>query len=281
NNTFTFSLKQGYQDDFFHDFGWIETGDADTGEWEFGEPNGTSFGNGQLSNPNSDVDGDIGTQCWVTGNDDDADVGDDDIDGGSTRLSSPLMDLTIYNQPIVKYRTWFVNAGGNGNPNDDLTISISNGTDEVVLETITESNSFWRPESAFAVENFITITETMRIIFEARDIPGGHLVEAGVDAFFVEEGMPTPTLEIEKSEVKFDAFPNPFAKQITVQIDLQKSTSNAQLKAFNLLGQQVATFPLPNESNQLFIGHTWGKGIYLLNVEVEGEVVKTLKVVKE
>ena len=37
----------------------------------------------------------------------------------------------------------------------------------------------------------------MTMIFTAQDKPSGHLVEAGLDAFVIEEGMPTSAVNLQ------------------------------------------------------------------------------------
>ncbi|MBI1224796.1 MAG: choice-of-anchor B family protein [Bacteroidetes bacterium] len=183
-------LVKGYYDDFALDFNWTTSATATTGAWELGEPVGTEY-NGNESNPDFDLPNDFGDQCYVTGNGGGG-AGDFDIDNGSVTLTSPVMDLTTYNKPVLKYSTWFFNSGGSGAPNDNFVISISNGTEVVTLETITQSGSVWRPESEFDLLDLIPITNNMQVSFVASDINPGHLVEAAVDGFKVEDTSPYP-----------------------------------------------------------------------------------------
>lgn len=193
------TLDKGYQDDFILDLGWTETHTASTGWWVRGEPVGTDF-NGAPSNTDTDVDGDLGNQCYVTGNGGGG-AGTDDVDNGVVTLFSPVMDLSNYNQPKLSYSTWFFNDGGNGNPDDALQVRITNGTDEVVLETITQSNSAWNPVSEFDLTGLIALTNNMQVIFETSDLASsGHLVEAAVDAFRVEDTSPYPAFQASATE---------------------------------------------------------------------------------
>lgn len=185
------SLKKGYQDDFILDQGWTNTHTASSGWWVRDEPIGTNY-NGITSNPDLDVDFDLGNKCFVTGNGG-GDAGTDDVDNGVVTLTSPVMNLSTFNKPVLRYSTWFFNAGGNGTPNDALEVRISNGTDEVVLETITQSAGAWKAPSEFDLASLITLTDNMQVIFETGDLPNsGHLVEAAVDAFLVEDTSPYP-----------------------------------------------------------------------------------------
>ncbi len=187
----TLETHLGYQDDFFVSQGWTTDMNASEGWWTRGRPIGTSQ-NGELANPDADVPDDIGNQCFMTGNAGGV-AADDDVDDGYVRLISPVMDLTIYNEPVVSYHAWFVNLGNGGMaPNDTFQVSMSNGLEEVVLETITSSSSAWRDRSEFKVSDFLAVTSQMRIIFEASDQPGDDLVEAAVDAFLVEDAAFPP-----------------------------------------------------------------------------------------
>lgn len=193
------SLKKGYQDDFILDQGWTNTHTASSGWWVRDEPIGTNY-NGITSNPDLDVDFDLGNKSFVTGNGG-GDAGTDDVDNGVVTLTSPVMNLSTFNKPVLRYSTWFFNAGGNGTPNDALEVRITNGTDEVVLETITQSASAWKAPSEFDLASLITLTDNMQVIFETSDLPNsGHLVEAAVDAFLVEETSPYPLFSASVTE---------------------------------------------------------------------------------
>ena len=180
-------MTVGYKDEFAVDLGWTVSGDANVGVWERGEPVGTFFGGG-FSNTGEDIQGDLGDQCYVTGNGGGG-AGNDDVDNGTTTLTSPVMDLTTYFDPILSYNAWFLNDGGgngSGPPNDALSITISNGIETVTVEEITTSLGAWRPATSFRLLDYLAITDNMQVVFETSDFQGsGHLVEAAVDVFIV------------------------------------------------------------------------------------------------
>ncbi|MEK7255147.1 MAG: choice-of-anchor B family protein, partial [Bacteroidota bacterium] len=189
----TIFLEPGYQDEFILDFGWTKSSTASTGAWERGEPVGTTNGNGgnqvQVA-PNFDVTTDLGDQCYVTQNGlPGGSAADTDVDNGVVTLTSPIMDLSSYANPVMHYQAWFFNAGGSGTPNDNLTVKVTNGTDVVTLETVTQSASQWRPETSFELASLLPLTSTMQVIFETGDYQPGHLVEAAVDAFSIENAQ--------------------------------------------------------------------------------------------
>jgi len=161
-----------------------------------------------------------------------------------------------------------------------MVVSISNGTEEITLETLNESNSFWLPESEFVVSDFIALTDNMQIHFEASDDAPGHISEGGVDAFIVEEGMPNSTEELIERNIHFAAYPNPFNEAVTLELDFEDKIENSQITVFNILGQRVDEFSINNQSNVFDFGKNWQAGIYFISLSLDGKSIHTLKVVK-
>lgn len=198
NNTAVYSdtsisigLQKGYYDDFMFDFGWDQTSAATSGAWEMGIPAGTTF-NGQTVNPDADVTGDYGDGCYVTGNGG-GQAANDDVDDGTVTLTSPLLDLSDYFDPYLKYQAWFFNGGGSGgSPNDTLFVRISDGTEIITVQTVAGTiHNSWNGFEV-RVRDFMHPTDSMKIIFEASDINPAHLVEAGVDLFSVFDSLYPP-----------------------------------------------------------------------------------------
>lgn len=178
-------LQSGYYDDFIFDFDWTATSTAASGNWERAQPVGTDF-NGEVSNPDTDVPDDFGSACFVTGNGGGS-AGDDDVDDGSVTLTSPVFNLSNFNDPFITYSLWFFNDGGSSSPNDSLIVTISNGADTAMVDVLTAAtgNNGWNAHT-FRVKDFLPLSSTMTMQFTTRDnSSSGHLVEAGVDFFFV------------------------------------------------------------------------------------------------
>ncbi|HIO72821.1 MAG TPA: choice-of-anchor B family protein, partial [Flavobacteriales bacterium] len=200
SGTVTITVAQGYYDDYIMDFGWVVSGDAPRGIWQRGEPEGTSF-QGMNANPDFDLPGDYGDQCFVTGNGGGS-AGTDDVDDGVTVLGSPMMDLTTYNDPYINYSRWFANGGGvfgGVPPNDSLLIQIYNGSTYEVLEVVTANSpnmSQWNQRS-IRVSDYITPSNQVNILLTASDRDNsGHIVEAGIDLFYVTDNNPNITVNI-------------------------------------------------------------------------------------
>lgn len=271
-------LERGYQDDFILDLGWTVEGSAPTGRWERGNPIGTNF-NGTTANPEDDFGNDIGDLCYVTGNAGGG-VGQDDVDDGTTFLTSPVMDLSSYINPTLSYRYWFFNDGGNGTPNDQLQVRLTNGTDEVILDSYTASAALWR-RGAFQIADLIELTDNMQISFRTADQANtGHLVEAGVDAFLVENGV-SASEEIAAETLAINAFPNPFDASIRVDFDLESFHTDATLRIYNAIGQQVEAVQLDRNQSFVNVGNNLTKGVYFISIETDEKVSEAIRIIKQ
>ena len=279
NTSLTIELEKGYQDDFIFDQGWATNSEgATSGFWVRAEPIGT-FNNNTPVNPEFDAPNDLGTDCYVTGNGGGG-VGDDDVDNGAVTLTSPVMELSSYIDPVFTGRYWFYNGGGNGQPNDALSIRVTNGTEEVELLNITQSQSLWRPTGEIHLADFITLTDQVQLIFETSDLPqSGHLVEAGVDQILVED-MGTTGTEEAVFNARLSAFPNPFQSQSTISYELEKAFGQATLQVYNTFGQEVQRFELLDSSGQIGLGAELPGGAYLARLMVDDQLVETIRLVK-
>ncbi len=280
NASMTIELDDGYRDEFAVDLGWQVSGDAATGIWERGIPIGTTS-QGGFANPPVDITGDLGQTCYVTGNGG-GNAGNDDIDNGTTTLTSPSMDLSGYTNPVLSYYSWFFNGGGSNAPNDALQVRINNGIEEITLETITNSNGSWNDKTEWVLRDWIQVTDNMHLIFESSDLPGsGHLTEAAVDLFEVVEGEPLGTADLINEQLKVAAWPNPFSQQINIRYDLADVANAASLSVYNVLGQQILHFHIDAQRGLLEIGEQLEKGIYIIQLEADGQLSRAKRVVKQ
>ena len=162
--------------------GYSVTGNATDGQWQRGIPN-----NGDRGDPANDAEATGSGFCYVTDNDN---AGDDntDVDGGSTTLTSPVLDATEgeAGQALLSYYRWYSNDFGNAPNADIFEVEISNngGATWVDLETVGPDG----PEvvggwifKQFRVSDFVTPNDNIRVRFTASDLGDGSVVEAGID----------------------------------------------------------------------------------------------------
>ncbi len=207
----TIPLSVGYQDDFAGEQNWDVIANATTGNWERAVP--VSFKTG---GPVSDVEGDIGTSCYLTGNKG-KEVGDDDIDNGTTSLTSPSMDLSGYKNPVIQIKYWFANFGGGGQPaNDSLLFNLIEGKNKIRVAGITLSDDAWKP-LRIDVRSFAQgDLKDIKLQVVAGDYDPGHVVEAGIDAFVVKDSIGTATTGL-KPYHGITLYPNPARNKIALR----------------------------------------------------------------
>ena len=172
------SIRTGFSDDFETHKNWFDISTATDGFWERGVPDG----NGTRGDPLEDADG--SGQCYLTGNF----PGNSDVDDGYTWLVSPLMDATgpPNEEAILTYWRWYSNSVGEAPESDVFVVELSNnsGSTFTVLETVgpggAEVHGGWVQKS-FRISDYMTPTNTMRVVFKASDEGEGSIVEAAVD----------------------------------------------------------------------------------------------------
>jgi hypothetical protein len=164
---------------------WSITNSAglSTGAWERVDPNGTIF-NSVMAAPEDDATG--GAQnvlCFVTQNGEvGGSAGSADVDGGSTTLVSPVLDVAGTNG-VISYARWFFDSQNS----DALSTYISNdnGSTWTFVHQTNSTNSSWETVQ-FTISHFILPTSQMRVAFIAEDNSPASVVEAGIDNFQLE-----------------------------------------------------------------------------------------------
>ncbi len=106
--------------------GWARAGtnDATTGLWELGDPTQTDAQPGTCPS---------GSNCWATGLNN-ASLGDNDIDGGTTTLLSARFSLAGAQSPAIRYKRYYSNNTG-----------ATPGTDSWTVDLSTDDGASWSP----------------------------------------------------------------------------------------------------------------------------------------
>lgn len=277
NSTENIALAVGYYDDFIFDYGWMESGSAPVGNWARGEPEAIFFGN-DPTNPGEDLQNDFGDACFVTGLQAGQGAGSFDLDDGTSLLLSPEMDLTDYENPILRYHYWYVNTGGASTPDDTLLVYIINNGEEIPVKIYPNSTFAW-VEDSIVVSDILDEWGVLQIRFDAADLPGsGHIVEAGVDGFWVEDAASGPSSIDLISTSGWSTMPNPFSTTCLISFDEAVLVSGSY-KVVDLHGRVVETGQLENQSN-LSLGQLWTPGVYFLQVFQAGRASEVQRLVK-
>jgi len=177
--------------DFENENNWYVDSDATSGIWTLVDPLPT-YDDGVLAQPDFDNTED-GELCFVTGNNESNDSGQDDVDGGTTTLYSPIYNLSSYQDVLLSYSRWYTNDLG-ANPGTDMWIvQVSNGNEVWIdLESTNDSNPNWE-RYRFVLSTYSEISDSVQFRFVASDLlnngdtgSGGSLVEAALDDFLLE-----------------------------------------------------------------------------------------------
>ena len=181
------SIATLFEDSFDSATGWSVTGDATDGAWERAIPN-----NGDRGDPAIDAEDSGAGFCFVTDNGNFGTT-NTDVDGGSTTLTSPVLDATEGPDEVavLTYFRWYSNSFGASPNADTFLVEISNngGATWSVLETVgpagEEVDGGWIQRQV-RVADFVQPTANTRVRFTASDLGAGSVVEAGVDGVSIE-----------------------------------------------------------------------------------------------
>jgi len=167
-----------FDDNFETHLGWYKLGDAPSGFWLRRQGGGYGY-YGQAPQ-----DYDHSGYCYFTGPEETF-WEQDDVDGGSTHLRSPVLDATE-GITLVEYALWYCNSTGNNPYSDIFEIKISNDNGY----NFSNVNTFGPVENAsggwgvhkYWINNYTTPNDQIRLQFEASDLGGDSDVEAAIDA---------------------------------------------------------------------------------------------------
>lgn len=240
-----FEVEPGFQDDFYFDLGWVE---ADgTNNWQ--------------RTGGDDVDFDIGRVFYQNN--------DPEVEGG---ITSPVMDLSGYTFPVIKFSARLFTSGAN------LIPSLIIGGDTIPAFEIDDTAfNFQRFElHIFNSVSVGTDLSEVYFLFDTELTPGLDLMD--VDAFIVEEGTPSSTIDIAKT--KFTLSPNPVSQELTLN-SIDPSSKFIAVEIFDIEGRRISStrgVDLPVHKIDV---SSFQSGVYLLSVKDEEGQVFTRKFIKE
>ena len=269
-----FGLNAGIEDNFALDLGWSVTGDAATGIWERAIPNPT-FTQTFAANVNQDITTDIGLECYVTGNAG-GPAGADDVDDGTTILTSPEFNVSNFDDPIIEYNAWFFIGGGNGPVNDTMFINIADNENTFTVDMYTEFTNGWIDVVRIPLSGLVNTEDNLTFSVVIGDQPGsGHLLEGGLDVFRVVDGETSAAVSITDSD-NISIFPNPFKNKINIVLDPLEYKS---ISVYDITGRQVHKSKVVN--NQTVISDIETPGYYTATIERQDGTLLSQKLIKQ
>lgn len=243
NGNLTHKLLVGYEpvltDDFSNSsFLWTigtAADDAETGIWEIASPFASSI-QGEMVQTGLDHSESNDNFCAFTGNDPEGNGGTNDVDGGTTTLTSAPYNLTQFEDPVISYYRWYTNDQGQNPGADVWEVFLSgDGVNWIPIEETQVADHSWR-RNAFRVLDYLEeITPFTQIRFAASDrATNGALVEAAVDDIVIYDLAEEPILGINDLGYTIKIYPNPANEQLFVNCGC-----TGTIEVFNTLGQVV------------------------------------------
>ena len=166
-------LEAALIDDLETDTGWVRDVLMDTatdGPWIRAEPNGTGGG---TINPDFDHTPPPGIIAWFTGQGiggGGADPEFQDVDGGTTSLLSPILDLSALSNPTFSYHRWLSNDAG-GLPGGSMRVEVSDdaGSTWTTVELLNSNENRWL-NVAIPLSDYISLNDQFRARFSCEAI---------------------------------------------------------------------------------------------------------------
>ena len=258
-------LSELFSDNFQNDLGWTtENLGASSGDWQRGVPVNDG---GWAYDPASDGDG--SGSAFLTQNQN----GNTDVDGGSVRLTSPMLNLTALSTIRFEYYLYLTES----NTSDSLLIEVSSngpGGPWAVLDDISVSGDLDWQSAVYSPATWmaagITPSANAYVRFTADDSDPQSIVEAGVDGFRIEEVSCSGTGDL------LDNFCGPavqhsggvsatirgFGSQLIADNDITLFAENLPANEFGyfVLGTEIAFNPVvPGSQGVLCVGGSLGR----------------------
>ena len=277
-------LDQAYEDNFSLDLGWTVSGTPLKGDWVRGVSEGAYLIGSTVSaylSPELDVAEDEGNYCLLTGNGGEVNAASLE---GLTRIVSPIVDMSSWNNPMASFYYWFASFEGAilGSPiagEAYLDFKMYNGKDTVLIKRF-DSNPIEFPEwkkATFKILDYIPLSSEMSFIFEANGVRAQDFDEAAVDFFKTWDSNPDGSQNLHLIS-QFTAFPNPFLDAFTLSYDIG-ALANAELTIYDMLGKKVWSEKLLTTRGNLQMGAGLSPGSYFVEVRCD-EGKQSFRIVK-
>ena len=222
-------MEIGYQDRFNTDQGWTISGTANNGVWERGLSVVTVIASDTV-NPGRDSY-DCGSKAFITGLSG-GDPSIDDVDFGTTVITSPLISLTNSQENTLYFNIWWKNLAGTSSPNDSLIIWANDGVNKTpIFYALPQDNFSWVDTSVLFPTTIDLGSFQLEVQISDWDFLGDNIVEAGFDNFSINR-YPIGLKENTSKNIK--AYPNPTLDGI---VFLEHSEKITNYKLYDLSGR--------------------------------------------
>ena len=165
----------------------------------------------------------------------------------------------------IDFSHWFFNAGGNSEPNDDLSMYIENDTDSQLIWSTNTNTEEWQNVVIDSVETLFDTENPFRISFITSDIEGsGHILEAGIDNIIITGQNTSNTASDILTDGDIRIYPNPTTNILNVDIS-HLNQSSYTYKVIDALGREVLLGTSPHSTFNIDT-KTLKRGVYVLQI---------------
>ncbi len=262
----TIHLVQGYKDDFDVDLGWTVSGDATSGVWARGIPVEQLLFENYTCGSVGDSPFDFGSLAYSTGLSSSADVQEDEVNGGTTWLVSPPMDLTSAIEPKISFDYWLCEFPPN--QYSGLNVWLTNGVDTFLLEQLTNDTI----AGSWQSKNYTNLPlqaplDQVRFMVSATDTTSGvgeYTLKVHLDNFKLSQsGLSTG--EILASGKYFKVYPNPVNGNTIYMTPQSKLAGDVTtVKILDVHGRILSTNAIPSGQKEISLDHTLQNGMYYI-----------------
>lgn len=274
----TVTVQRGYYDNATLDLGWSYSSDSDratTGRWVRIVPYLGYIGSNWI-HPPSEPSGDPNGLIFVTGRPPViAPPQLNDVNNGTTTLTTPLMDMTRHVDPEVRFKLWYVQYHHDSLDVDSLRIDLSNdgGSSWTTVYVEGEGREGW-DDVSFRPGLFMPLTDSMLVRFRASDLRALSLVNCGVDDFEV-TGGPTsaPMHRTARATVELSLLPNPTTGRSVLVVRAPAFMANGTVEIHDLQGRRqliVYSGPIAEGETRIVLDNELPNGIYVVSFRGDG-----------
>ena len=267
-------IKPGYYDDFTFDYGWEVTTTASQGAWVREEPILETYF-GFDCNPGEDLTDDFGKNAFMTGNIG-GDARDNSVENGLTLISSPAMNLSLAGTAVLECQPWMCTRFPDV---PSYFILATNGTDTAYLDTIlgTFDFGYWRDPQLYSLENYLELTEDVKVHFLAENPGEDNMVKAAIDGVSVTVSLSTSTKEPDLAAGSFRIYPNPARDEVT--LDLRGYEQVNAFRVLDNLGRQILNVDLGSATDNHTFSVDWPAGMYFVQLESDQQIIASSKLI--
>ncbi len=266
-----------YRDEFEIDAGWQvgAPGDnATSGIWVRGNPQRTADGKNQVVQPEDDFSP-AGVSCLVTGAFQGTTWFSNDVDGGRTSVTSPIISGLEENS-IIEFEKWFAHGAGFNFPNlgQWRFEASNNGLAWIPIEVVSYGDHRNWINTKYRLGDHLVVSDSMQFRFVAADYGTGSIVEALVDDIVIWNPGQVSSLypsSMVQDEVQF--FPNPSESNFRVKKSLVKEIIGIR----NSKGGYIYFSAGPSEDFIIINLRNQASGIYFITFIDQNGIVKTQK----